>query len=87
MDTTVLHAGELWMLVSTDLSSRVEAVHMRWLRKVTGQLRAIAEDCCTDTDLRITFQVPSTWSLLAAQRIRYLSSFRKASPFLLALSQ
>ncbi len=37
--------------------------------------------------LRISFQVPSTWSLLAGQRLRYLSSFRKASPCLLALLQ
>ncbi len=33
VDSTFLHGGELWTLLYNDLSSRVEAVHMRWLRK------------------------------------------------------
>ena len=87
VDSTLLHAGELWTALSFDAARRIEAVHMRWLRKATGHFRAIAEDRMCDEEVRITYQVPSTRSLLLVRRLTYLASFQKASPFLRALLQ
>ena len=60
---------------------------MRWLKKATGSYRAQSELRQSDHDVRVTFAVPSTWSLLRCMRLRYLSTFKKASPFLRALLQ
>lgn len=85
---TLLHNCELWTELATTAASRVEAVHMRWLRKATGAFRSAADLRCTvKGDLRVTDQVASTWSLIACRRLRYLSSFKKASPYLKALLQ
>ena len=85
VDSTLLHGGELWTELSHAASRSIEAVHMRWLRKATMSFRGDAEDRVSDHDLRITYNVPSVWSLLRCQRLRYLATFTKASPFLRAL--
>ena len=59
---------------SEQVAGRVEAAHMRWLRKVTGEFRSVAEGRSNDQDARITYEVPSTWPQLAYTRLRYLSS-------------
>ena len=87
VDSTLLRAGELWTALSLEAAQRIEAVHMRWLRKATGHFRAVAEDRMCDEEVRITYEVPSTRSLLLVRRLMYLASFRKASPFLRALLQ
>ena len=60
---------------------------MLWLCKATGEFRSIEVDRKTDAEVRVTYEVPSTRSLIACRRLSYLSSFSKASPFLLALLQ
>ena len=65
VDATLLHASELWSVFSDQVAGRVEAVHMRWLRKATGELRSVAEGRSSDQDARITYDVPSTRSQLA----------------------
>jgi hypothetical protein len=82
VNATLLRAGERWTELAHSVSFRVEVVHMRGLRKVTGEFRSVEEDRCSEQDLRTTDNVSSTWSLLAGQRLRYLSSLRKASLFL-----
>ena len=66
VDSTLLHAGGLWTALCLEVAQRIEAVHMRWLRKATGHFRAIPEDRMCDEELRITYEVPSTRSLLLA---------------------
>ena len=87
VDATLLHGGELWSELTHFVASRVEAVHMRWLRKVTGSFRATSESRLSDHDVRVTFSVPSAWALLRCQRLRYLATFSKSSPFLRDLLQ
>ena len=87
VDATLLSGSKLWPPLADGIASRVEALHMRWLRKATGEFRAIELYRKTDAEVRITFDVPSTNSLIACRRLSYLSSFGKASPFLLALLQ
>ena len=69
-DATLLHESELWSVLSEQVAGRVEAVHTRWLRKVTGEFRSVAECRSSDQDVRITYDVPSTWSQLAYKRLR-----------------
>ena len=87
VDSTLLHAGELWTALSLDAARRIEGVHMRWLRKATGHYRAIAGDRMCDEAVRVTYEVPSARSLLLVRRLTYLASLQKASPFLRALLQ
>ena len=87
VDSTLLHASELWTALSIETAQRIEAIHMRWLRKATGHFRAVAEDRMCDEAVRITYVVSSNRSLLLTRRLMYLASFRKASPFLRALLQ
>jgi hypothetical protein len=62
VDSSLLHASELWTALSLDAARRIEAVHMRWLRKATGHDRAIAENLMCDEAVRATYEVPSTRS-------------------------
>ena len=80
VDSTLLHAGELGTALSLDAARRIEAVHMRWLRKATGHYRAIAEDRMCDEAVRVTYEVPSTRSLLLVRRLTYLASLQKGQP-------
>ena len=50
------------------IAGRIEAVHMRWLRQATGEFRAIEEDRKTDAEVRITYAIPSTNSMIACRR-------------------
>jgi len=87
VDATLLNGGQLWTELAPYVAARLEAVHMRWLRKATGSFRAQSELRQSDHDVRVTFLVQSTWSLLRCLRLRYVSTFKKASPFLRALLQ
>ena len=81
VDSTLLHGGQLWLGLPPYIAGRMEAIHMRWLRKATSSYRSQAEDRVSDHDLRVTYDVPSVWALLRGQRLRYLATFMKASPF------
>ena len=65
----------------------VEAVHMRWVRKVTGYPLGGDSEGTSDDWVRFTYEIPSTWSMLSCRRLSYLSPLRKSSPFLKALLQ
>ena len=87
VDTVLLHGGELWTPLSAGIAQRVEHVHMRWLRRATAEIRSGTSPNLTDEEVRSIYQAASTSSLLACRRLRYLSSFDKACPFLRSLLQ
>ena len=60
---------------------------MPWIRKASSEFRTSQGPNLTDEEVRAIYCTPSTCSSIACRRLRYLSSFGKASPFLLALLQ
>ena len=81
VDATLLHGSELWAPLADGPAARIEAAHMRWLRKATNHFRSVEHGRLTDAEVCITYEVPSTYSLITRRRLAYLSSFGKASPF------
>ena len=87
VDATLLHGSKSWAHIAAGPALRIEAMHTRWLRKATGEYRAVSEDWQSEAEVRVTYNVASTCSLIAFCRLAYLSSLGKASPFLRALLQ
>ena len=69
VDATLLHGSELWAPLAEGPAARIEAVHTRWLRKATGAFRPVEEDRLTDAEVRITYEAPSTHSLIVCRRL------------------
>ena len=57
VDATLLFGCKLWAPWAAGAAARVEAVHTRWLRKVTGEFQSVAEVRSSDQDARITCDV------------------------------
>ena len=87
VDTVLLHASELWPPLAAGIAQKVKYVHTRWLRKATAEFRTSLEPNLTDEEVRSIYMLHSTNSLIACRRLRYLSSFGKACPFVRALLQ
>ena len=64
VDATVLYGSELWAPLAVGPTMRTEAAHMRWLRKATGEYRSVTLGRQSDAEVRITYKVASTWSLI-----------------------
>ena len=80
VDATLLHGGQLWLELPAFLASKLEGIHMRWIRKATASFRVNQDDRASDHDLRVTYLMSSVWSLLRCQRLRYLATFQKSQP-------
>ena len=58
VDATLLHGSELWAPLAEGIAARIEAVHMHWFRKATGEFRVVKEGRLSDADVRITHEIP-----------------------------
>ena len=65
VDATLLHGSKLWAHIAAGPALRIEAMHTRWLRKATGEYRAVSEDWQSEAEVRVTYNVASTCSLIA----------------------
>jgi hypothetical protein len=86
VDSTLLHGGQLWLELPSYLAGRLKGLRTRWLRKATASCRVHAAERVADNDLRVTYLMPSVWSLLRCQRLRYWATLQKASPFFACFS-
>ena len=62
VDATLFYAGVLRPVLSLGTARRLEVVHMRWLRKATGEHRSVEQGRMSDAEVRVTYAIASTWS-------------------------
>ena len=66
---TCLAACDLWPILSQDIAAWAEVVHLRCVRKVTGEFRSLCESRMSDLHVRIACEVHSAWSLLVCRQL------------------